>query len=93
MKAGQLVSGANSGPEVLRVVCQAFDDAWTEIAPSVTNTPLAIEAARLNLANVVLSLAKQDSSDPELIKTEAVRQLRLRVRYWTNHEKGRLRRV
>ena len=31
--------------ELLKVICQAFDDAWIEIAPTVTNNPLAVEAA------------------------------------------------
>jgi len=74
MKARQLVSGANYGPDVLKVICQAFDEAWNVIAPSVTNRPLGIEAARLSLASIVLSLAKEDSRDVEPLKNEAVKR-------------------
>ena len=74
MKARQLIGGAAAfGPDTLKVITKAFDDAWAEIEPSVTDNPLALEAARLRLANIVLSLAKDDNSDLEPIKTEAVR--------------------
>jgi hypothetical protein len=78
MKARQLIGGASYGPDALKVICRAFDDAWNEIAPSVTSRPRGIEAARLNLANIVLSLAKQDSRDPEPLKAEAVRLFRMK---------------
>ena len=78
MKARQLISGAAFGPDVLKVITKAFDDAWAEIEPSITNTPLAVEAARQSLANIVLSLATDSSRDPEPIKTEAVRLFQLK---------------
>ena len=80
MKVRQLIGGAAFGPDVLKVIGKAFDAAWTELEPSVTNRPDGIEAARLRLANIVLSLAKDDSSDAELLKNEAVRVFRLKHR-------------
>ena len=32
MKARQLIQGATYGPETLKVIGKAFDDAWSEIA-------------------------------------------------------------
>ena len=80
MKVRRLISGAAFGPDVLRVIGKAFDDAWSEVAPSVTNRPDGIEAARLRLANIVLSLAKDDTNDAEPLKIEAVRVFRLKQR-------------
>ena len=78
MKARRIVGGATFAPDVLKVISRAFDEAWAEIAPSVSKRALAIEAARLTLANIVLSLARDDTRDPEPIKTEAVRLFRLK---------------
>jgi hypothetical protein len=78
MKARRIVGGATFAPDVLKVISRAFDEAWAEIAPSVSKRVLAIEAARLTLANIVLSLARDDTCDPEPIKTEAVRLFRLK---------------
>jgi hypothetical protein len=58
--ARQLFSGAAYGPDQLRLICQTFDHAWAAIAPLVDDTPLAQEAARLKLANMLLSVASTD---------------------------------
>jgi hypothetical protein len=50
MKGRQLIDGAAFGPETLKVVGQAFDEAWTEIAGNFGSNPSEIEAARLKLA-------------------------------------------
>jgi hypothetical protein len=77
MKARQLIGGASFGPDDLKVIWQAFDDAWNEIAPSVTGRAQGIEAARLKLANIVLSLARDNNRDPLALKNGAVRSFRL----------------
>lgn len=58
MKARNLLSGATYGPERLKLIYQAFDDAWQAIEPLVDKAPLAHEAARLKLANLILEVAK-----------------------------------
>ena len=58
-----LFSDATYGPENLKAICQAFDRAWEAIAPIVDNTALAQEAARLKLANMILSVASNDKVD------------------------------
>jgi hypothetical protein len=62
MKARSLLSGAAYGPERLKDIYKAFDDAWQAIEPLVENTPLAQEAARLRLANMILAVAQSDST-------------------------------
>jgi hypothetical protein len=72
MNGRQVIGEAAYGPDTLRVLFKAFDDAWDVIAPTVTAKPDAIEATRLKLANVILSLARYDASDPEKIKNAAL---------------------
>ena len=76
MKARQLISSASLGPDALKVIGQAFDAAWQELEPGVSKRPEAVEAARLSLANIVLSLAKADTRDPVPLKAEAVRRFK-----------------
>jgi hypothetical protein len=51
---------------------KAFDQAWAELAPQTSTRPQAIDAARLRLANIVLSLATEDSSDVEALRVVSV---------------------
>ena len=73
MKARQMIEGASFDPTQLKAIAKAFDDAWEQIAPSVGSRPDAIEAARLKLANVVLSLAKNGAQDAERLTEEALK--------------------
>ena len=38
MKARELIQGATYGPETLKVIGKAFDDAWSEIGPHFSRT-------------------------------------------------------
>lgn len=60
MKARNLLGGASYGPEKLKDIYQAFDEAWAAIKPLVDDTPLAHEAARIKLANLILGVAKDE---------------------------------
>lgn len=57
MNARQLIGKASYGPDELKILFQAFDDAWDIVAPSISRRASAVEAARLTLAEIVLSLA------------------------------------
>ena len=72
MKARHLIGTATFGPETLKGITQAFDDAWNSIAVDFGDNPLAIEAARLKFANVILAVAQDDRSNPEQIKRAAL---------------------
>jgi hypothetical protein len=78
MKARQLIAGATYDPDTLKIIFKAFDDAWAEAKPSVSSRAIAVEAARLSLANIILSLAQEDSRDPDQLKNEAVRIFQFR---------------
>jgi hypothetical protein len=58
VKARQLIGGAAFMPDALKVIFEAFDDAWDEVAPGVSVSASAIEAARLSLATIVLSIVR-----------------------------------
>jgi hypothetical protein len=73
MKARQLIGGATFPSDVLKVIFEAFDDAWAEVGPSISSRPEAVEAARLSLAEIVLSLATSDPIERDALKDTAVR--------------------
>ncbi len=57
MRARQLIDDASFGPDALKAIGDAFDAAWAEISDTFRTDPVTIEAARLKLANAVLSVA------------------------------------
>jgi hypothetical protein len=72
VKARQLIGGASFPPDVLKVIFAAFDDAWDELATDVSVRASAIEASRLSLATIVLSLAAAGPIDRSALKRAAV---------------------
>ena len=77
MRARQLIDGASFGPDALKAIGDAFDAAWAEISGRFGIDPVAIEAARLSLANAVLSVASEDSRDVEALKKAALQKIGL----------------
>jgi len=75
MKARQLISNASYGPEELKVLFAAFDQAWAAVEADVGAEPSAVEAARLKLANIILGLAGQGRRDIAWLKATALRLL------------------
>jgi hypothetical protein len=80
MKARQLLGGAAFPPHELRIIFEAFDDAWSEVATEVGTDPSAVEAARLSLATIVLSLAKTGPLERTGLKAAAIDAFRLKHR-------------
>jgi hypothetical protein len=80
MKARELVEGASYGPEALKVMGQAFDEAWNTIAGNFGHDAADIEKARLRLAHALLSIAREDSRDVEALKTAALEAMALGYR-------------
>jgi hypothetical protein len=72
MKARQLIQGATYGPETLKVIGKAFDDAWSEIAGHFSHNGLQAQSARLRLAHAVLAVARDDSRDADEVKNQAL---------------------
>ena len=75
MRARQLIDGASFGPDALKAIGDAFDAAWAEISGRFGNDPVMIAAARLKLANAVLSVASEDSRDVEALKRGALQAM------------------
>jgi hypothetical protein len=75
MPARALIDGASLGPDALKVVGQAFDLAWAEIAPYFGGDPIVREGARLTLANAILSMASEDSRDVDVLKNAGLQAM------------------
>ena len=80
MNAKQMVSGASYGPEALKVVGQAFDEAWFQIAGNFGDEPGDIEIARHRLARALLSIAHEDSRDVGVLRQAALERMALDYR-------------
>jgi hypothetical protein len=79
----QIISGASYGPDALKVIGQAFDEAWIQIAGNFGNDAGDIEKARLRLARAVLSIANEDSRDVRILIQAALERMALDYkRHW-----------
>ena len=77
MKARGLIDGASFGPDALKAIGQAFDEAWASIADNFGTEPISIEAGRVALAEALLSVASEDSRDVEVLKHAALEAMAL----------------
>ena len=75
MKARQLIGGTSYGPEALKAIGKAFDEAWLTIAGNFSKD--TAEAARAQLAKALLSVARKDSRDAEVLKRGAIEAMAL----------------
>ena len=80
MKARGLIDAASYGPEALKALGQAFDEAWTASPAIFGGDPSDIERARLRPANALLSIACEDSRDVEVLKKAALQVMALGYR-------------
>jgi hypothetical protein len=62
------------GPDALKAIGRAFDAAWANIAGNYDDAHR--EAARLRLANALLSVADDESRDAEALKNAALDAMR-----------------
>jgi hypothetical protein len=72
MEARRLIGNAAFGPETLKIVGLAFDEAWATVERRFSHSPQATEAARLSLASIVLRLVKEGDSDPATLRGAAL---------------------
>jgi hypothetical protein len=80
MEALRRIAGASFDPEALRVIGQAFDAAWVEIAGNFGDDPVQVEAAQLKLATAILAFANNESRDVEVLKKAAIEQMAMDYR-------------
>ena len=64
------------GPEALHTIDQVFDSAWLDIAGNWGDDDERTEAARTLLAKSILSVARDDSRDVEVLKSAALYVMR-----------------
>ena len=77
MKARKIIAGADFDPAALKVIGQAFDEAWADVAANFEGKR-SIEAARLKLANIVLTVARTEGHhDASTLKNTAVHIFKL----------------
>jgi anti-anti-sigma regulatory factor len=77
VKARKLIEGSSYDRDALRILFQAFDDAWaSQVSPTISSRrpEAAIEAARMKLAHIIRGLARRSTRDAKQL-TEAAVQL------------------
>jgi hypothetical protein len=81
MRARQLLD--RSGPpvfglETMQVVHEAFDRAWAVLEAACGSDPQVIDTRRLELAEAILAVTRDDSRDPEQIKLLALQLMQIK---------------
>ena len=79
MKARQLIENSSFGPDEVKAMGEALDDAWAQPAPSVDDRPEAIQAARFALADIILCLAGQGHFNAQWLADTAVQLMKSRA--------------
>jgi hypothetical protein len=81
MKARELIEGASYGPDRVKRLGQAFDQAWAVLSPKVSSASSEdinnIARLRLKLAKAVLALAEKYGDDAEALKAAALRAMQV----------------
>jgi len=80
MTARELIDGASFGPATLKAMGDAFDQDWRQIAKNFGDNPAQVENARLRLAEAMLSIATEDSTDVAALKAGALQAMALDYR-------------
>lgn len=73
MKARQLIDGVTLGPSALKVIGEAFDQAWTEVEHGFDSHQ--VEAARVCLAKGILANATDSSRSVDELRRHGLRAL------------------
>jgi hypothetical protein len=80
MEARQRIAGAAFGPDALKTIAQAFDEAWERIAGNFGTDVATVNGARAKLADAVLSVASENTRDVEELKKAALEAMALNYR-------------
>jgi hypothetical protein len=75
MKARALIDRAPFGPETAKAVGEVFEQASARIKRIFGNDPVAVAAARIRLAEAILSGATEGNTDVEDLKNRAIVEL------------------
>jgi hypothetical protein len=74
----RLIDAGAFGAEAMKALGQAFDEAWQNIEGNFRNSPAEVDAARLRLANALLSVAFEESRDVEMLKRAGLQAMNWR---------------
>jgi len=75
MRAWVLIENSAFGPDAIKVMGQAFDEVWEDIAGNYGDA--LREAAQMRLANALLSIAKDNENlDVASLKNAAIEVMR-----------------
>ena len=74
MEARRLLAAAPYGPDTIKALQDAFDEAWGRVAHTVdTANPDALTDARLRMAHAILAANVLHPSDIEVMKAAAIK--------------------
>ena len=76
MEAWALIEDSAFGPETIKVIGQAFDEAWADIGGNYGD--VLREGARFQLARAMLSIARDGNLDVATLKNAAIEAMRRR---------------
>jgi hypothetical protein len=74
--ASRLIDGASYEADTLAVLRKVFDEVWASVAPDFGGDPEELEDARIRLATIILTLAKDHQLGPTEIERTASRLIR-----------------
>jgi hypothetical protein len=80
MKARKLIEGAAYGTEAVKVIGEAFDKAWAQIAHHFNGNAEVVEAARIRLAHAVIAVAPAEEPQADMISNEALQVMAMRYK-------------
>jgi hypothetical protein len=80
MKAHRLIEAASYGPETVKALGEAFDQAWAEIEGNFGSEVATTENARLRLAQALLAVAAEAHVDVAALKASALQAMALDYR-------------
>ncbi len=75
MRLPRINEGASFGPEVLKVVAKAFDEAWVDVADQFA--PDEHDHARDGLAEAIMAAVREDSDDIQRLRHAGIRAMQL----------------
>jgi hypothetical protein len=70
MKALHKINSAILGPDALKVLAQAFEEAWQSIDSNFGSDETSRELARLRLADLMVLIANDDRCDVEVLNAK-----------------------
>ncbi len=73
MRPPRINEGSSFGPDVLKVVSQAFDEAWAAIMAKFATDEH--DHARDGLADAIMATAREDSDDVQRLRDAGIRAI------------------